>query len=597
MQGNYNEDDGYTGFTYKPPEAAEPGSGSRDTAEPFDQYLSAGVPAGQQGAQDPDDTPKIQYPLPDNYSEPFYGQPLQDNYSEPISGQPLPEIYSEPFSTQSQPDNYSEPFSGQPLPDSYSEPLDGRFAMPPAHAWQEPAYSQTQEQAYKMYSPGICAGQPYYNKQNAGVNNKRKREAHSGRAGRFLRTACVIVLCVVLSGASAYGIMEYRLQRGDFNVIVNNQVVLGGSHTTQSGGVLSPIYATGGEMPAEDIYDLARSHVVGINTETDGSGSIPGMSISTTVTSGSGFIISSDGYILTNYHVIETAYQNNFSLMVYLADGTAYEAEIIGYESNSDFAIIKIDAAGLNPAVIGDSDSLRVGQKVYAVGNPFGDLVYTMTEGIVSALDRQVTVERKTIDTFQFSAAVNPGNSGGPIYNANGEVVGIVTAKFMRDSVEGIGFAIPINDAINIASELIEHGYITGRPLMGITVDTFDDGYAEYYEMIVGARVKSVAPGSAAETAGILVGDIIIALGDTKIESSNALIYALRKYRANDTESITVWRSGDEIEMTITFDENLSAGQPQQPQQQEPQQQQQPQQPQRKQQQDEFKPPEQTPNP
>jgi len=243
---------------------------------------------------------------------------------------------------------------------------------------------------------------------------------------------------------------------------------------------------------------------------------------------------------------------------------------VIGYETSNDFAVIKIDANGLNPAVIGNSDNIRVGQRVYAVGNPFGNLIYTMTDGIVSALDRTVTVEGKNINTFQFSAAVNSGNSGGPVYDANGEVIGIVTAKLTRDSGEGIGFAIPINDAIEIASELIEHGYITGRPFMGITVETVTRANADYFDWVVGAYVRSVEPGSAAETAGMEVGDIIIKLNDVEISSLDELLFAMRRYRAGDTTTITVWRVGEEFELTITFDENLSAGQARQPERLDP---------------------------
>jgi serine protease Do len=186
-----------------------------------------------------------------------------------------------------------------------------------------------------------------------------------------------------------------------------------------------------------------------------------------------------------------------------------------------------------------------------------------MTDGIVSALDRVVSVEGKSIGTFQFSAAVNRGNSGGPIYNTSGEVLGIVTAKVVRGNVEGIGFAIPINDAIDIASELIEHGYISGRPLIGITGQTVSSGHAAYYDWVVGTYVRSVAPDSAAENAGIAVGDIITAIDDDEVDSMEALRFALRKHRAGDTTSITVWRDGHIIKLTITFDEDMYAGQPQ----------------------------------
>ena len=452
---------------------------------------------------------------------------------------------------------------------------ESNFAPNPAYAtsgnnWCDPSYRQTYEPVSGMYTPGIGAGQPYTYKRDDYSRQPRKPRERSGGPGRFVRAVCLILACAVCSGATAYYAMDYRFKRGDFTV--SNQVVLGNTLSSPQGGnLLTPVSTSGTGMPAEDIYDFARSHVVGINTEMTGVAGSSGAQEQgpTTVVSGSGFIISSDGYILTNHHVIETADYRKLPIAVYLSDGTRYEATVIGYDTSSDFAILKIDAIGLNPAVIGDSDSIRVGQTVYAVGNPFGDLVYTMTEGIVSALDRVVTVDSKSIDTFQFSAAVNSGNSGGPVYNSNGEVIGIVTAKYMQESVEGIGFAIPINDAIRVASELIEHGYITGRPYLGIKVDTATNGLSSYYEWgVVGAFVKSVDSGSAAEKAGLKAGDIIIALGEAEVDSYNSLVYALRRYKAGDTTSLTVWRSGEKFELTITFDENMTAGQPQQSQQQ-----------------------------
>jgi serine protease Do len=334
-------------------------------------------------------------------------------------------------------------------------------------------------------------------------------------------------------------------------------------------------------MSAEDIYEMACSQVVGIRTEMTGTGTggFFGAQQGSTVVSGSGFIISSDGYILTNYHVVETAYLRDLPLVVSLHDGTEFDASVIGYEASNDVALLKIEASELSAAVIANSDSIRVGQPVYAVGNPFGDLVYTMTEGIVSALDRIVTVEQKSIDAFQFSAAVNSGNSGGPVYDTNGEVIGIVSAKIMGEYVEGIGFAIPINDAIDIAAELIEHGYITGRPLIGITVSSVNAAQADYFDMVVGAYVLTVTTGSAAEKAGVRKGDIITALGDAQLDSKESLIFALRKYKAGDTATLTIWRNDEEIKMTVTFDENLVAGQPQRSQDEQPGQPQQPVQP------------------
>ena len=441
-------------------------------------------------------------------------------------------------------------------------------AAPQTGGWSEPSYSAAYETTSGMYTPGIFVDQPISRKLAAETETVYRKREPGGRLVGFLRAVCLVIICAALSGASAYGVMEYRLRRGDFNV--PNQVVIGGAGPTiqQSVGLAAPVATAGAGMSAEDIYDIACSHVVGIKTEMPSSANAFGTQIqgSTTAVSGSGFIISSDGYILTNYHVVETAYLQNLPLIVCLNDGVEYEATVVGYEALSDVALIKIDAVGLSAAVIANSDNIRVGQKVYAIGNPFGDLVYTMTDGIISALDRIVTVERKNINTFQFSAAVNPGNSGGPVYNTNGEVIGIVSVKIMGSSVEGIGFAIPINDAIVIASELIEHGYITGRAFMGITAETVNRAHAEYYGFVEGAYVRSVVEESAADEAGILFGDIIIRLGDDEITTQESLVYTLRKFRAGDTTTLVVWRSGNEIELTITFDENMTAGQPQRPQ-------------------------------
>ena len=433
-----------------------------------------------------------------------------------------------------------------------------------------------------MFTPGIhvMSGSPHEAKN--GRYNRNGQSGHRGEAppvrrGGFLRAACLVLACAVFSAAATYGVIEYKAKNATPAV---NTVVIGPSAANQPEGyVLSPTVAqTGAEMPAQDIYTMACSQVVGIKTEVTLSGGWFNESGTATAVSGSGFIISSDGYILTNYHVVETAYTNNLPLLVYLNDGTQFEAKVIGFESSNDVAVIKINATGLSAASIADSDNIRVGERVYAVGNPFGELVYTMTEGIVSALDRVVSVEKKSINTFQLSAAVNSGNSGGPVYDSKGEVVGIVTAKFMDGTVEGIGFAIPINDAIEIASELIENGYITGRAFIGITVASVTSAAAEYYGWVEGAYVRSVTAGSAADKAGLQVGDIIIKMGDDAITSDESLLFTKKKFRAGDTTTVTVWRTGQETVLTITFDEDLSAGQPQLQQQPQEQPQQQPQQ-------------------
>jgi len=422
-------------------------------------------------------------------------------------------------------------------------------------------YNEPHDTPANMYSPGICVNQPYPRvRESESPYNKINHTRHNRVLG-FVRAVALVLACTFFSGAATYFVMDFRLKRGDFTQ--PNPVILGANtiERPREDRAKHTLAAGPSEITAQDIYDMARYQVVGIVTEAPGMLGIPETSGAAPI-SGSGFIISSDGYILTNYHVIEIAYRSELPINVVLYDGTSYEAEVVGFEQINDVAVIKIDATGLNPSVIGNSDNTRVGQTIYAIGNPFGDLVYTMTDGIVSALDRVVSVEGKSIRTFQFSAAVNRGNSGGPIYNTDGEVIGIVTAKVVRGNVEGIGFAIPINDAVEIASELIEHGYISGRPLLGITGQTVSGANADYFDWVVGVYVRSVAEGSAAEISGMLVGDIITGLDGEGIDSMEALRFALREHKAGDTTIITVWRDGENIDLTITFDEDLYAGQP-----------------------------------
>ena len=510
--------------------------------------------------------------------------PVYQRAAEPGDGEPQTgaQTYAAPFEPQaaSEPQTGAQTYAVPPdrgtVVQHTSEPL--YFAsnyqaagvdIPPEDAKFSEVGSETDSM---MYTPGIRETDSYRRRARyKGASQKPVRRQRN--PGAFIRALCLVVVCALLSGAASFLVIDYKLKDVDFTPV--NQVVIGSNSSSadnnQDINVNTPLATTGREMSAQDIYDMACSQVVGITVEVESVIGFFGQQGSMTAVSGSGFIISTDGYILTNYHVIETAYLQDLPINVHMNDETIYEAKIIGFEPTNDIALIKIEATGLKAAAIANSDNIRVGQRVYAVGNPFGELVYTMTEGIVSALDRVVTVENKSINTFQLSAAVNPGNSGCPVYDGNGEVIGIVSAKFMSSSVEGIGFAIPINDAVAIASDLIEHGYIPGRAFMGITAQTVTSGQSDYFGWsVVGAYVKSVTQDSAADKAGLLVGDIITKLGDDDIVSQDSLVATLRKYSAGDTATLTVRRSGEDIELSITFDENLAAGQPQQQVQAQP---------------------------
>ena len=322
-----------------------------------------------------------------------------------------------------------------------------------------------------------------------------------------------------------------------------------------------------GAMSARDIYyDLACKQVVGIQTDITTT-NIFGMTVSGSV-SGSGFVISEDGYILTNYHVVEDAYTGGYEIKVVFYNGDSYTAEVKGFDRNNDIAVLKIEAEGLNAAELGTSDSLFVGDTVYAVGNPLGELNYSMTSGMVSATDRLITTEEGTMTMFQFDAAVNQGNSGGPVYNTSGQVVGVVTAKSNEDGTEGLGFAIPIDDAVRIANDVISGERSldaeTGDAYLGITPADVDSMAAQYYGFPEGAYVRTVTEGSAAEKAGIKVGDIITQLDGYDIGSSDELRQELLFHSAGETVDIVVWRSGEYLTLSITFDakpaENTDSG-------------------------------------
>ncbi len=390
----------------------------------------------------------------------------------------------------------------------------------------------------------------------------RRKEPKQKKQRRGMPAAAIVALCLVcaLVGGGFGGVIAGSLNGDD----AQPQTTLNQENTpTTTGSSVSN--NSSGEMSARDIYyNLALKQVVGINSDI--TTNVWGMQVQGSV-SGTGFVISEDGYILTNYHVIEDAYNTNSPITVMFSsesgyDTTEYTAEVIGFERNNDVAVIKIDATGLSAATLGSSSDLLVGDTVYAVGNPLGELTYSMTPGIVSATDRVITTEEGRMNMFQISAAVNEGNSGGPVYNAYGQVVGIVTAKpntsSSGTSTEGIGFAIPVDDAVRIADEVINGGHQVGSndnpAYLGITAQDVDTMAQQYYNMPMGAYVLSVTDGSAADNAGILVGDIITQVDGYDVQSRDDLAQELTFHSAGETCEVVVYRSGEYQTLTVTFD-------------------------------------------
>ena len=324
------------------------------------------------------------------------------------------------------------------------------------------------------------------------------------------------------------------------------------SNAGVSGGSVQPLPSDGSSLSPSQLYAGSRDSVVAISS-TIQSSSIYGTSTGTS--SGSGFIWSEDGYVVTNYHVIENA--TEVSVITY--DSTEYPAQVVGHDAANDIAVLKIEADGLSAAPIGSSAQMSIGDMVAAIGNPLGTLASTQTIGYVSGINREVTTDNATISMIQTDCAINPGNSGGPLFNMQGQVIGVTTAKYSGTTnsgatIEGIGFAIPIDDVVPIINDLIQYGYVTGA-YMGVTAMDTDAQSAAQFGLPTGAYIVSVIDGGAADKAGIQPKDIVIDLGGTTIRNRTDLTRALRNYKAGDTTTVTVIRSGKEMTLDITLDE------------------------------------------
>ena len=335
-------------------------------------------------------------------------------------------------------------------------------------------------------------------------------------------------------------------------------------------------------MSLPDAVDKVMPAVVGISSQfsvptqsyssdwffgmpfgTDGSG---GQTQQKTATAtGTGIVMTSDGYIITNAHVIydteeDTNYGKAQSVSVLMSDKTNYDASIIGYDTDTDIAVLKIDASGLTPADFGNSDDLKVGELVLAIGNPLGfELFGSVTSGIVSALNREISVNDKQMSLIQTDAPINNGNSGGPLVNSYGQVVGINSAKmsstYTSATVEGLGFAIPIVQAKSIIDDLINYGYVKGRAQLGLTSIAIDESTSNLYGIPVGLYVRSVTPNGAADLAGIAAGDVIIGVDDEAVSTTDKLKEIISKHKAGEEITVKINRNGKDYDIKVTLQE------------------------------------------
>ena len=302
-------------------------------------------------------------------------------------------------------------------------------------------------------------------------------------------------------------------------------------------------------LTVSQVYEKNVNSVAGITTKGKTT-NIFGQQ-STTASSGTGIVISEDGYIVTNYHVVEGG--DFFSVALY--DGSVYEAKLVGYDAGNDVALLKVDATGLSPAACGNSDEIIVGEDVVVIGNPLGELTYTLTRGVVSALNRAINTDGTPINMFQIDAAVNSGNSGGPAFDATGNVIGMVTAKYADETIEGLGFCIPINDVVKIANELVAYGYVRGKAALEIGVE---DAYSQSFwgtTRVSGAYVSYVIKGGCAEKAGLKKGSLINYVNNTAVTSADDMSVVMRSYDKGDTVTIKGYYNNKSFEIEVTLAE------------------------------------------
>lgn len=332
------------------------------------------------------------------------------------------------------------------------------------------------------------------------------------------------VSAVVSASASAQP--QQKIEK-DSNIVSGN------------GNELAITESKGTELSLQDIYKKTIPSVASI-TATGDSGAA----------TGTGIVMTSDGYIITNYHVVTTARQ----IQVLISDGSEYYASVVGGDETSDLMVLKIEADGLTPAEFGDSTTAEVGDAVVAIGDPLGtELRGTMTDGIICGIQRDISVGDRTMTLMQTNAALNSGNSGGPLVNMYGQVIGINTMKLTSSytSVEGIGFAIPISSAKPIVDELMEKGYVSGRPAFGFTVEVLDARIAAYFNVPGRLCIQSIETDSDAYAQGIREGDIITALQGQQVSSTDDFNRIKNEYTAGDQLTLTIYRSGNTMDVTV----------------------------------------------
>ena len=388
---------------------------------------------------------------------------------------------------------------------------------------------------------------PFDSQPNHGGGQPPVQEMKPVKKNRIGLKITALALCCALLGGAVGGSVAWAVGHGTSGTSINV------SDRTVSQVALQTVDGKT-EMSDAEVYAANVNSVVSINVTGTSGYNFFGQPVQT-ASAGSGFVLTEDGYIVTNYHVVGDA--NTVKVTMY--NGDEYDAQYVGGDEDYDIAVIKVDATGLQAVTLGDSDTLNVGDRVLAIGNPLGELTFSMSGGMVSSVNRAINVDGTPFNMIQTDTSINPGNSGGPLLNSYGEVVGIVSAKYSstssQETVEGLGFAIPINDVISMVKDIMTNGYVTNKPYLGITPGTMNAQLAAQfrYDIDRGVFVYSVEEGSAADQAGLQMGDVITKIDDTEVNSVEELNAAKKQYSAGDTAVLTVYRGGETITVEITW--------------------------------------------
>ena len=413
----------------------------------------------------------------------------------------------------------NEPGQRYDTRDSYEQPL-----------YQNPGY-QNQNHYYQASEP-----QPP-------VQETKPKKKRTG-----LKIAALALVCA-LAGGAAGGALMWGIQRG---MVTETEIAVSSRPATE---VVIKTVDGKSVMTDAEVYAANVNSVVSINVTGTAGTNFFGQPVQT-ASSGSGFVLTRDGFIATNYHVVENAE----TVKVTMYNGDEYEAKYIGGDEEYDLAVIKVEATDLQAVTLGDSDNLNVGDHVLAIGNPLGELTFSMSGGMVSSVNRAINVDGTPFNMIQTDTSINSGNSGGPLFNSYGEVVGIVSAKYSSSgsgsSVEGLGFAIPMNDVFAMIEDIMTNGYITNKPYMGITPGSMNEQMAAQYryDVTTGVFVYSVEEGSAAQKAGLKMGDVILKVNDDEVKDVDGLNMIKKKYAAGDTVTLTIYREGSETTVELTWD-------------------------------------------